>query len=56
MAKNGPKGGGRKGAIRGRTQFKNPATGTYTKRDANTGKFLDNKADGERFKGVRRER
>lgn len=56
MAKNGPKGGGRRGAIKGRTQTKNPRTDRWTKRDTSTGKFLDVKSDGSPFKGVRRER
>ncbi len=56
MAKNGPKGGGRHGAVRGRSQFKNTATGSYTKRNAETGQFMDNKADAKPFKGVRREK
>lgn len=56
MAKNGPKGGGRTGAVKSRTQFKNPATGTFTKRDAATGRFMDNKADAKPFKGVRKEK
>ena len=55
-AKNGPKGGGRRGAVTGRSQFKNPATGSYTKRDTKTGRFMDNKADNRPFKGVRREK
>lgn len=55
MAKNGPKGGGRKGAVRKRTQTQNPRTGRWTKRDADTGRFMDVKSDGSRFKGVRRE-
>ena len=56
MAKNGPRGGGRVGAVRQRSQFKNPATGTYTKRDTKTGRFMNNKADDKPFKGVRREK
>lgn len=55
MAKNGPKGGGRKGAVSGRSQVKN-ARGTWTKRDTSTGRFMDNKSDGKPFKGVRREK
>ncbi|MFA9446670.1 hypothetical protein [Egicoccus sp. AB-alg6-2] len=56
MAKNGPKGGGRIGAVKNRTQFENPATGTYTKRNATTGQFMNNKADSNPFKGIRREK
>lgn len=57
MATNPPTGDGRrKGAVRQRSQVKNPVTGLYTKRDAKTGRFMDGKADGTPFKGVRRER
>lgn len=45
----------RKGAVTGRTQVYNPATGHYIKRDTATGKFLDVKSDGTAFKGVRKE-
>jgi hypothetical protein len=54
MAKNPPKGPGRRGAVRGRSQSLNP-NGHWTKRDTSTGRFLDQKADGKPFKGVRRE-
>lgn len=54
MAKNTGN-GFRKGAVTHRTQVKNPTTGTWTKRDAETGKFMDGKADGKPFKGVTRE-
>ncbi|GIU99470.1 MAG: hypothetical protein KatS3mg014_1086 [Actinomycetota bacterium] len=56
MARNGPKGGGRIGAIRNRSQVFNPRSGRWTKRDATTGRFMDEKADREPFKGVRKER
>jgi hypothetical protein len=56
MAKNGPKGGGRLGAVRNRSQTKNPLTKQWTKRDTETGRFMDGKADGKPFKGVRKER
>ncbi len=46
----------RKGAIRSRSQFFNPSTGHYIKRDSSNGHFLDVKADGEKFKGVRIEK
>jgi hypothetical protein len=55
MAKNGPKGGGRRGAVRSRSQTKAP-NGKWTKRDADTGRFMDQKQDGEPFKGVRKEK
>lgn len=31
-------------------------TGTWTKRDADSGKFMDQKEDGKPFKGVRKEK
>ena len=56
MATNPPSGDNhRNGAIRGRSQFKNPINDTWYKRDKTTGQILDGKADGSRFKGVRRE-
>ncbi len=55
MAKNGPKGGGRKGAIKDRSQFKHP-NGRHVKRDTNTGKILDVKSDNRPFKSVTREK
>ena len=55
MAKNGSKGGGRVGAVTGRSQGKNPTTGLWTKRDTETGQYMDVKQDGEPFKGVRKE-
>ena len=55
MAKNTGD-GFRKGEIRDRSQFLNPATDQWTKRDAETGEFIAAKEDGERFKGVRREK
>lgn len=57
MATNPPKGDGhRKGAVRERSQTFNPKTDQYVKRDTNTGRFLDVKQDGTKFKGVRREK
>ncbi len=56
MAKNGPKGGGRKGAVKSRSQFKNPLSKLFTKRNSKTGKILDVKADKKPFKGVRKEK
>ena len=55
MAKNGAKGGGRNGAVRGRSQFQNPKNGNWTKRDASSGRFMAMKRAGGPFKGVRRE-
>ncbi len=51
MAKNSLNGGGRRGAVRGRTQFLLP-NGHYAKRDRKTGEILAVKADRTPFKGV----
>ena len=57
MATNPPSGDGRRyGAVRDRSQVKNPRTDQWVKRDAGTGRFMDVKQDGKPFKGVRRER
>lgn len=56
MATNGPKGGGRHGAVKSRTQVQNPKTGLYVKRDSETGKFMDVKTSGGKFKGVTKEK
>lgn len=57
MATNKPYGDNRRiGAVRARSQAYNPVTGIYTKRDANTGRFMDGKKDGAPFKGVRKEK
>lgn len=57
MATNPPTGDGRRhGAVRKRSQVKNPQTGQWVKRDAGSGRFMDVKQDGKPFKGVRRER
>ncbi len=56
MAKNAPYGdNARKGAVKGRSQVYNPKTDTWTKRDSETGRFMDGKKDGTPFKGVRKE-
>lgn len=56
MAKNAPTGDGhRHGAVRKRSQTHNPTTDRWTKRDTDTGRFLDQKADKKPFKGVRKE-
>ena len=55
MAKNGPKGGGRKGAVRDRSQTK-AGNGNWVKRDTTTGRFMDQKTSGGTFKGVRKEK
>lgn len=57
MATNPPAGDGhRNGAVKKRSQVYNPKTERWTKRDANTGRFMDQKADSKPFKGVRKEK
>jgi hypothetical protein len=57
MAKNAPfEDNHRHGAIKNRTQVYNPHNDRWTKIDANTGKFIDQKADKGPFKGVRKEK
>ena len=57
MATNPPKGDDhRKGAVRDRSQTLNPKTKQFVKRDTDDGRFLDVKQDGDKFKGVRKEK
>lgn len=57
MAKNKPIGdNARIGAVRDRSQVFNPKNQVWTKRDAPTGRFMDQKADGVPFKGIRKEK
>ena len=57
MAKNPPIGdNARKGAVKGRSQVLNPKTNLFVKRDAETGRFMDVKTTGGKFKGVRKEK
>lgn len=56
MAKNPPPGSGRRGMVRERSQFYNPETERWQKRDTNTGRIMDVKQDGKPFKGVRKEK
>jgi hypothetical protein len=58
MATNPPKGDGhRNGAVRGRSQVFNPQIQRWVKRDSETGRFLDVKAEPDSpFKDVRREK
>lgn len=57
MAKNPPNDGARKGAVTDRTQIKNPKTGLWTKRDSETGRFMDVKTSSDKpFKGVTKEK
>lgn len=57
MAKNPPVGDGhRQGAVRDRSQVQNPRNDRWVKRDAETGRFIDQKSNSAPFKGVRKER
>ncbi len=57
MATNKPYGDNhRQGAIRDRSQVRKPQNDRWVKRDSDTGRFIDQKAGKEPFKGVRRER
>ena len=57
MAKNKPIGdNARKGAVKKRSQVLNPKTNLFVKRNAKTGKFMDVKTSGGKFKGVRKEK
>ena len=54
MAKNTGR-GSRIGAVKSRTQVKNPHNNTWVKRGSN-GRFMDAKSDQKPFKGVTKER
>lgn len=54
MAKNASTGNSRIGAIKNRVQTLNPRTKQWIKSSTESGKFLDVKADGKPFKGVRK--
>lgn len=57
MAKNAPPGDGRRiCAVKDRSQVLNPHNQRWVKRDDDTGRFMDQKADKAPFKGVRREK
>ena len=57
MAVNKPIGdNARKGAVKRRTQLKNPLTKTSTKRSKQGGRFMAVKKSPKKFKGVRREK
>lgn len=57
MATNPPTGDGRRnGAVRDRSQTFNPKNDHWVKRDADTGRFMDQKSDNKPFKGVRKEK
>lgn len=46
----------RQGAVKTRSQVKNPVTSQYVERDTSTGRFINVKEDGTKFKGVRTEK
>lgn len=57
MAVNKPSGdNARKGAVKKRTQLKNPLTKTSTKRNKKGGQFMAVKKSAKKFKGVRNEK
>jgi len=57
MAKNKPYGDGkREGAVKDRSQVFNPKTDNWLKRNTDDGRFMDQKADKEPFKGIRKEK
>ena len=57
MATNKPVGdNARKGAVKQRSQILNPKTNLFVKRDTETGRFMDVKTTGGKFKGVRKEK
>ena len=57
MATNPPKNNSRKGMVKERSQIQNPVTGLWTKRDTETGRFIDVKTSSlEPFKGVKKEK
>jgi len=57
MATNPPAGDGhRNGQVRDRSQVHNPKIDRWIKRDTDTGRFMDQKENGDPFKGVRKEK
>ena len=57
MAKNAPIGDGhRHGQVADRSQTYNPKNDRWTKRNTDDGRFMDQKADEEPFKGIRKEK
>lgn len=52
MAKQTSK--GRKGAVSGRVQVKNPITDRWVKMDTKTGKIISHKKSSKPYKGVRK--
>jgi len=58
MATNGKSGDNRRhGAVKERSQVKNPKTGIWIKRNSGNGQFMDEKTSSKTpFKGVRKEK
>ncbi len=57
MAKNPPTGDRKRiGAVKNRSQTYNHKIERWIKRDLSTGRFMDQKSDGTKFKGVRKEK
>lgn len=56
MATNGKPGKGRKGSVKGRSQFLHAAGELWVKRENKYGRIVDVKTSGGKFKGVRREK
>jgi hypothetical protein len=57
MATNPPKGDDHRiGAVRDRSQIRNPKNDRWLKRDDGSSRFMDQKADKAPFKGVRKEK
>lgn len=56
MATNGPKGKGRIGAVDNRKQVFNPITRLWVKVNTVTGRFIDDKTTGGKFKGIRKDK
>jgi hypothetical protein len=54
MAKNPPKGHGRKGEVKAREQVLNPRNERWTKKSAETGRFMDVKYDKLPFRGIKK--
>jgi hypothetical protein len=48
--------GFRRGAVDKRSQSYNQTTETWTKRNTDTGRYMDSKSAGTPFKGVRKEK
>lgn len=57
MATNGVSGDNRRhGAVKDRSQTKHSSGKHWVKRSSDTGRFMNVKADGAKFKGVRKEK